>query len=66
MCDGFVENITVFDEWVSGGESFRLINPGAGPDKLQVLREGIWVDEQRHYEWGVLTSRLKSLVKKDN
>lgn len=62
MADAFVENIVVFDEWESGGEIFRLMNPGAGPDKLQILREGKWVDEQSHYEWGVITKRLKMLL----
>jgi hypothetical protein len=62
MVDSFVERIAVFDEWKSGGETFRLMNPGAGPDRLQVLKEENWVDEKSHYEWGVLTNRFKSLL----
>jgi len=64
MCNaGFVENIKVFDVWVSGNEKYRLINPGAGSDKIQVQREGAWVDEKPEYERGVLTARLRELAK---
>jgi hypothetical protein len=63
MCNaGFVENIKVFDVWVSGKEQYRLINPGAGPDKVQVQKEDVWVDEKPQYSWGVLTARFKELV----
>lgn len=62
MCEGFVENVTVFDEWKSGGESFRLVNLGAGPDRLQVLKEGTWVDEKEHYKWDVTVNRLKFFI----
>lgn len=63
MLDSFVVNVTVFDEWESGGERFRLINQGAGPDKLQVFKNSEWVEEKECYKWGVLTSRVKELVK---
>jgi hypothetical protein len=62
MAEGFIEKIVFEYEWTSGGEQFRLIDVGAGPMRLQVLKDGEWVKESEHYEWGVLTHRIKSLA----
>ena len=59
---GFIEKIVIEDEWTSGGEQFRLIYVGAGPMRLQVIKDGEWVQEKACYEWGVLTNRIKSLA----
>ena len=61
MADGFTEKITVLDEFDAGGESFRLVNKGAGPDELQVKKDGEWVAETDHYVHGLLTRRVKEL-----
>lgn len=61
MADGFIEKIIVLDEWQSGSESFRLINKGAGPVELQILKDGEWVAESTCYTWGVITHRLLEL-----
>jgi hypothetical protein len=67
----FEEDLKVITEWESGGEKFRLINLGAGPDQLQVMNIGAdeWKRERGHYEWGVLTHHIKKLsdeLKKKN
>jgi len=61
MGEGFVENIKVLSEWEAGGELFRLVNLGAGPDVLQVNKHGLWVKESECYEWGVITKRVAKL-----
>lgn len=64
--DGFIEKLTIIDQWESSSESFRLVNLGAGPDILQILYNGNWREESLCYRWGVLTSRIKSLVAAQN
>ena len=65
MCDGFIENIEVLDEWVSAEESFRLVYKGAGPLELQIFKDNVWRAETSCFEWGVITSRLLELKKKE-
>ncbi len=59
--DTFEEVITVLSEWNTTNDKFRLVNVGAGPDQLQVMEDGKWVEEKSYYRWGVLTSRVKVL-----
>jgi hypothetical protein len=59
MFCGFAPNERIIDEWVSGGEEFRLVDCGAGPKSLRVLRGGIWVEESGHYVHGVLCNRIE-------
>ena len=61
MCDTFERIITIIDEWESGGDKFRLVNLGAGPDRLQILDNGKWKEESNCFKWGVLTNRIKML-----
>lgn len=75
MCDSFVEDITVIDEWQVDNDRYRLVNLGAGPDRLQiftsyynkddVIYKQVWEDERSFYNVAVLTRRIKEL-KKDN
>ncbi len=60
----FVVNLTVIDEWEVGGDNYRLVNLGAGPDQLQILDNGVWREESVCYQWPVLTHRIKDLAKK--
>lgn len=65
----FVENLRVYDEWESGGERFRLVNHGAGPDELQVRGMGVddkgWRPETSCYVHGVLCARIRRLAAKN-
>jgi hypothetical protein len=58
---GFVQKITVVDEWESGGQNFRLVDLGAGPYQLQLMRDGSWVPESAHFVHCVLCERIVKL-----
>jgi hypothetical protein len=62
MNGGFVETLKVTDEWMSGGETFRLVDRGAGPRELQIERGGSWVAESPQYVHGVLCARIEFLA----
>lgn len=55
---GFEKTTTVLDEWTSEGESFRLVDLGAGPQELQIEKSGKWVPEQSFYIHGILCHRI--------
>jgi len=59
----FVDNITIIDEWECSGEKFRLVNYGAGPDRLEINKCGNWERERDCYSWSIVTNRIKSLKK---
>jgi hypothetical protein len=69
--DSFVENITIIDEWIVGQDKYRLVNLGAGPDRLQIFQtyydrdkliyKQSWRDERDWYSTAVLTRRVKEL-----
>lgn len=61
MCDSFIEKIKIIDSWECSNEKFRLVNLGAGPNQLQIFKQGKWVRESVCYEWGVLIDRVKQL-----
>lgn len=58
---GYAMDVSIVDEWASGGDRFRLVNLGAGPDELQLLRDGMWVPESPQYVHGVLCARICQL-----
>jgi len=66
MQETFAQRITVKDEWESGGQRYRLVNLGAGPDELQTINpltnDTDWRPETRCYVHGVLCSRIASLA----
>ena len=64
MCEGFIEKITVLDEWETSSDQYRLVNKGAGPDELQIMDDGAWRPESRCYVHSTLTSRIKKLSEK--
>jgi hypothetical protein len=61
----FTQNLTIIDEWESGGQPMRLVNLGAGPDQLQTINKDIgdtdWRPERSCYVHGVLCGRVKEL-----
>jgi len=61
MSDTFIEKISVLDEWSISDEDFRLVDKGAGPNELQVMRNGVWKSEKSFYTHSVLTHRIKEL-----
>ncbi len=60
-CASYLGLEQVIDMWVAGGESFRLIDPGAGPSELQVLKDGKWAMELPIYTHGILCHRIATL-----
>lgn len=67
MCyESFIEKITIIDEWESSGEKFRIVNFGAGPDRLQIFINNEWKDEKEYYKNGVFTSRISMLIREIN
>jgi len=52
---------TIIDEWEAGGDKYRLVNLGDGPDVLQILVGDEWREETECYRWGSLTHRIKEL-----
>ncbi|MCG8431385.1 MAG: hypothetical protein MJA29_09465 [Candidatus Omnitrophica bacterium] len=61
VSDGFIEELTIIDEWEVPNEKYRLVNLGAGPDRLQEFIEGDWQEVSRCYEWGIVTKRIAQL-----
>lgn len=64
--DNFTEKLTIISQWNAGGELFRLVNLGAGPDQLQIKVNGEWKEESNQFKWGSSTNRIKSLEKNAN
>jgi len=59
MADAFPQGYKVIDEWQVDSESFRLIEPEAGPLILQIQRDnGEWEQEKECYKHAILTSRI--------
>lgn len=64
--DTFDESkFTIISEWNTQNDKFRLLKMEAGPNRLQVIRDGKWEQERGHYEWAVLTSRIATLEKEN-
>ncbi len=63
MNEGFVINISIIDQWKSQNDTYRLVNLGAGPDTLQVLKNEEWVEETQCYVHSELCNRIKTLSK---
>jgi len=65
MSETFERKITVLGEWEAGGQPYRLVNLGAGPDELQTINPLVgdedWRPETSCYVHGILTSRIAQL-----
>lgn len=74
--DIFIENITIIDEWQVREDRYRLVNLGAGPDRLQTLVpyydsnklsfKDVWRDEKDWYSTAILIRRIKELKKEND
>ena len=58
------QRLTVVSEWKDGDEIYRLVDVGAGPNQLQVYRDGLWIAERPCYIHGVLCARIAAMTKK--
>ena len=59
----FSPNLTVIDEWKAGGDKYRLVNLGAGPDQIQIQDDSGWREESQCYQWSTVTHRIAELKK---
>ena len=62
MNNGFEQDIIEHARWTNTlGEVLRLVNMGAGPDVLQILRDGKFIDESNHFKWSGLCAEFVRL-----
>ena len=63
MSATFEEKIEVVDQWkVESGDEFRLVNYGAGPDRLEIRGGRLFKPESSPYVHAILCQRIRDLL----